>query len=208
MQPENLLLDCYNNIKICDLGWAAEDVNQKRTTFCGTYEYMAPEMLFKTDYDHRVDIWALGVLLYELLHGHAPFKGKTVVEVQESMLKGGYHINPNLSESARDLISNILQISVGKRFRIEQIFKHPWVKEMESHINNYLRLDNVELPHEVCQKISKIPAMPLYKAKRDTDQHKNTDHRKNNSMNIMEPNKEAPLHVSLTKPTKVNHHSH
>ena len=49
----------------------------KRSTFCGTYEYMAPEMLFKGEYDYRVDIWALGVLLYEMLHGRAPFKGKT-----------------------------------------------------------------------------------------------------------------------------------
>jgi serine/threonine protein kinase len=51
---------------------------------------MAPEMLFKTEYDHHVDVWALGVLLYELLHGYAPFKGKTANEVQESVLKGGY----------------------------------------------------------------------------------------------------------------------
>lgn len=51
---------------------------------------MAPEMLFKGEYDYRVDIWALGILLYELLHGHAPFKGKNALEVQDSMLKGGY----------------------------------------------------------------------------------------------------------------------
>lgn len=49
---------------------------------------MAPEMLFKGEYDYRVDIWALGVLLYEMLHGYAPFKGKNAVDVQEAMLAG------------------------------------------------------------------------------------------------------------------------
>ena len=43
---------------------------------------MAPEMIFKTEYDYRVDIWAMGVLLYEMLHGNAPFKGKNSSEVQ------------------------------------------------------------------------------------------------------------------------------
>ena len=82
IQPENLLLDQYLNIKICDFGWCAENCAIKRTTFCGTYEYMAPEMIFRSEYDYRVDIWAVGVLLYELLHGTAPFKGKSIEEVQ------------------------------------------------------------------------------------------------------------------------------
>lgn len=78
MQPENLLLDRHLNIKLCDFGWCAENINTSRTTFCGTYEYMAPEMLFGTSYDYKVDNWALGVLLYELVHGHAPFRGESV----------------------------------------------------------------------------------------------------------------------------------
>ena len=51
---------------------------------------MAPEMLFKAEYDYRVDIWALGILLYEMLHGFAPFKGKNAGDVQEAMLRGNY----------------------------------------------------------------------------------------------------------------------
>jgi serine/threonine protein kinase len=51
---------------------------------------MAPEMLFKAEYDYRVDIWAIGVLLYEMLHGNAPFRGNTAEEVQQSMLGGIY----------------------------------------------------------------------------------------------------------------------
>ena len=75
MQPENLLLDRHLNIKLCDFGWCAEGITTARNTFCGTYEYMAPEMLFGNNYDFSIDIWALGVLLYEMVHGHAPFRG-------------------------------------------------------------------------------------------------------------------------------------
>lgn len=61
------------NVKICDFGWVADDIHRKRTTFCGTYEYMAPEMVAEVPYDYKIDIWALGILLYELNHGKAPF---------------------------------------------------------------------------------------------------------------------------------------
>ena len=64
IKPENLLLDKDHNIKLCDLGWTIQGVHQLHSTFCGTYQYMAPEMIFEHSYDHKVDIWALGVLLY------------------------------------------------------------------------------------------------------------------------------------------------
>ncbi len=74
LKPENLLLDRERNIKLCDFGWSAEaSVQQKRTTFCGTIDYMAPEMIKNQAHDHTLDIWCLGVLLYEMVHGFAPF---------------------------------------------------------------------------------------------------------------------------------------
>lgn len=77
IKPENILLDHNLNVKICDLGWAAEDIKQNRKTFCGTYEYMAPEMVLERQYNYKIDIWALGILLYELTHGVAPFQAKS-----------------------------------------------------------------------------------------------------------------------------------
>jgi serine/threonine protein kinase len=110
LKPENLLLDKDLNIKICDLGWIVEGINLPHSTFCGTYEYMAPEMLFEKDYDHRIDIWALGVLLYELLHGFAPFEGDTVEAVRDAMLQGEIHIDPSLSSNVQNLIFNLLKV--------------------------------------------------------------------------------------------------
>ena len=67
-------MDSKGDIKLCDFGWSAEQRNSVvRNTFCGTVDYMAPEMIDNVPHDHRIDIWCLGILLFELVHGYAPF---------------------------------------------------------------------------------------------------------------------------------------
>ena len=73
LKPENCLIDNYDNIKLCDFGWTVE-CNNKRVTFCGTYEYMAPEIIKELPYTNMIDVWSLGVLLYELIHSYSPFR--------------------------------------------------------------------------------------------------------------------------------------
>ena len=77
IKPENLLLDKNCTLKVCDFGWCIllKNNDDQRETFCGTYEYIAPELYNNKKYDKSVDIWSLGVLLYEMLHGHSPYKG-------------------------------------------------------------------------------------------------------------------------------------
>ena len=58
-------------MKVCDFGFAANC--EPRMTLCGTVEYMAPEMILRKSYTHKIDIWGLGILLFELIEGHAPF---------------------------------------------------------------------------------------------------------------------------------------
>lgn len=76
LKPENILLDSNLNVKLCDFGFTAKEQKEvARTTFCGTYEYMAPETLQGMNQTKKTDIWSLGILLYELFHLQAPFAG-------------------------------------------------------------------------------------------------------------------------------------
>ena len=102
-KPENLLLDKNMTVKLCDFGWSAEKFgSDQRKTFCGTCEYMAPEMLRHQPHDFSLDLWCLGILLYEFLHGYTPFRGKTEHEVCENILrKKPIVFGTNLSEEVR-----------------------------------------------------------------------------------------------------------
>lgn len=73
LKPENCLV-ANDNIKVCDFGWTVEVSSGTRDTFCGTYEYMAPEVVKERPYNHAIDVWSLGVLLYELIHSYSPFR--------------------------------------------------------------------------------------------------------------------------------------
>jgi serine/threonine protein kinase len=128
IKPENLLLDKNHNIKLCDFGWSARRITEKRTTFCGTYEYMAPEIVYKKTYDYRVDVWSLGVLLYELIHKEAPYKGRSLEEICKSLSKPQITFNSSVHPEAKDLILKILKANPQDRLSIQQILEHPWVK--------------------------------------------------------------------------------
>lgn len=87
IKPENLLLDPKNRIKLADFGWSviAMAPYQTRHTFCGTPYYMSPEIVDGKPYDHRVDLWSIGVLTYELLIGKTPFENKNHMEMYEDI---------------------------------------------------------------------------------------------------------------------------
>lgn len=59
-------------VKICDFGWSIE-TEDLRETFCGTPLYIAPEILLQKGYDHKIDVWCMGILTFELLYGRVPF---------------------------------------------------------------------------------------------------------------------------------------
>jgi len=88
---------------------------------------MAPEIVYKKPYDYRVDIWSLGVLLYELIHGESPYKGRSLADICKSLSRGLIKFSYNCHADAKDLIQSILKQNPNDRLSISQILSHPWV---------------------------------------------------------------------------------
>lgn len=139
VKPENILLDKNLNAKLCDFGWSAEyDENTRRQTVCGTYEYMAPEILFKKQQDTGIDVWALGILLYELLHNKAPFSGRSLVEVSKKIASKSIEFSSKVPQDAKDLVISILKLNPKERPTIPQLLKSAFVQRTYGQIDESL----------------------------------------------------------------------
>ncbi len=115
IKPENILIN-NGRCKIADFGWSNVD-DEFRNTFCGTPDYLAPEMINGTGHNEKLDIWTLGVLMYELLHGNPPFSPKEKPNdarlmqklIEKNILNGIIDLDPNISVEARNAIIALLK---------------------------------------------------------------------------------------------------
>ena len=142
LKPENLLINQKNIIKLCDFGWSVKLNDDKRTTFCGTVEYMAPEIIKKQKYDEAIDIWSLGVLLYELVHSYSPFFSEDldVKKIGKNITHNNLKFKDGLSKEYKDLVQRLLVKDGSKRIKLEDIFQHSF---MTKYINMiYLQVNN------------------------------------------------------------------
>ncbi|KAI9823530.1 MAG: Serine/threonine-protein kinase ark1 [Sarea resinae] len=112
IKPENILVGIHGELKIADFGWSVHAPNNRRQTMCGTLDYLPPEMLKPGSqdnfYSEKVDLWSLGVLMYEFLVGEAPFED-TMIMTQRRIARGEMTIPPFVSAEARDLIKKVCQ---------------------------------------------------------------------------------------------------
>uniref|UniRef100_A0A8D8Y431 cGMP-dependent protein kinase n=1 Tax=Cacopsylla melanoneura TaxID=428564 RepID=A0A8D8Y431_9HEMI len=134
LKPENLLLSTSGYVKLVDFGFAKKLIGGRKTwTFCGTPEYVAPEVILNRGHDISADYWSLGVLMFELLTGTPPFTGSDPMKTYNIILKGidAIEFPRNITRNATALIKKLCRDNPAERLGyqkggISEIQKHKW----------------------------------------------------------------------------------
>ncbi|GAX14330.1 aurora kinase A [Fistulifera solaris] len=127
IKPENLLVGVNDDIKIADFGWSVHAPTSRRNTLCGTLDYLAPEMVEGREHDKQIDVWSLGVLLYEFLVGNPPFEAENHSATYRRISRIDLRFPRHVPTDAQDLIRRLLVKDPTKRMSLEEVPRHPWV---------------------------------------------------------------------------------
>ncbi|CAB1329427.1 unnamed protein product [Coregonus sp. 'balchen'] len=127
LKPENILLDSQGHVVLTDFGLCKEGVEPETTTstFCGTPEYLAPEILRKEPYDRTVDWWCLGAVLYEMIYSLPPFYSRDMSEMHDGVLHKPLPLPPGKSDAVCSLLQSLLQKDQHCRLGAIDDFKGP-----------------------------------------------------------------------------------
>ncbi|XP_056460765.1 serine/threonine-protein kinase N1b isoform X2 [Gadus chalcogrammus] len=138
LKLDNLLLDTEGFVKIADFGLCKEGMGfgDRTSTFCGTPEFLAPEVLTDTSYTRAVDWWGLGVLIYEMMVGESPFPGDDEEEVFDSIVNDEVRYPRFLSTDAIAIMRRLLRRNPERRLGsgekdAEDVKKQPFFKTMD-----------------------------------------------------------------------------
>ncbi|KAJ3018805.1 hypothetical protein HKX48_002622 [Thoreauomyces humboldtii] len=135
LKPENILLDFTGHIALCDFGLCKLNMKDgnKTNTFCGTPEYLAPELLLGQGYTKVVDWWTIGILLYEMLTGLPPFYDENTNDMYKKILSQELTFPDDVSPVAKDLLKQLLDREPTKRLGhsgADEIKRHPFFADI------------------------------------------------------------------------------
>ncbi|CAJ0763871.1 15311_t:CDS:10 [Entrophospora sp. SA101] len=138
LKPENILLDATGHIALCDFGLCKENLatGQTTNTFCGTSEYLAPEVLAECGYGKSVDWWSLGILFYEMIAGFSPFYTNDTQLMYRRILFGKLKFPKGFfSDDAKSLIKGLLARNphnrLGSNGDAEDLKRHPFFANVD-----------------------------------------------------------------------------
>jgi len=135
LKPENLLFkdDTYTVLKIADFGESKHCTGQTLSTYCGTPDYMAPEIIQAKEYGVEVDMWAMGCIAYIMMAGFPPFDGENDAEILSSIVAVKFDFPmpewEGYSKECKDFISGLLVADRSKRMTSQQALDHPFMKK-------------------------------------------------------------------------------
>jgi len=160
LKPENILLTEDGHICMTDFGISKEGLisdNDRTATFCGTPEYLAPEILQGKSYGKAVDWWSFGTLMFEMLTGLPPFYSQDVQEMYNKIMNDKLTFPPHVSPEARSLLTGLLERIPEKRISDPALIKkHPYFKGLDWD--------------KIVRKEVEPPFIPNVKGKSDTSQ--------------------------------------
>ena len=198
IKPENILLTKEKDAKLCDFGWCAELSLGNRATFCGTFEYMAPELVKETPYDKAIDVWSLGILLFEMVHAHSPFKANSAKDYEgifENILDKEIPFREDCTEEFKKIVTRCLEKDANKRPKINELLQKEVKKVRKNSMKEFLvktdspiKKENLKerdtnLVNKVLRKLDKKPTKAEVKGS---------------------TSKKVTLVSSATKPVKMN----
>ncbi|XP_052027496.1 ribosomal protein S6 kinase alpha-6 isoform X2 [Apodemus sylvaticus] len=136
LKPENILLDEIGHIKLTDFGLSKESVDQEKKaySFCGTVEYMAPEVVNRRGHSQSADWWSYGVLMFEMLTGTLPFQGKDRNETMNMILKAKLGMPQFLSAEAQSLLRMLFKRNPANRLGsegVEEVKRHAFFASID-----------------------------------------------------------------------------
>ncbi|XP_050998365.1 ribosomal protein S6 kinase alpha-6 isoform X2 [Acomys russatus] len=136
LKPENILLDEIGHIKLTDFGLSKESVDQEKKaySFCGTVEYMAPEVVNRRGHSQSADWWSYGVLMFEMLTGTLPFQGKDRNETMNMILKAKLGMPQFLSAEAQSLLRMLFKRNPANRLGsegVEEVKRHAFFESVD-----------------------------------------------------------------------------
>uniref|UniRef100_A0A7S3D7P0 non-specific serine/threonine protein kinase n=1 Tax=Palpitomonas bilix TaxID=652834 RepID=A0A7S3D7P0_9EUKA len=133
MKPQNILICSNGVVKLCDFGFARSMSSKTLclTSIKGTPLYMAPELVQEKPYNHTVDLWSLGVILFELFSGSPPFYANSIYSLIQLIVKDPIKWPTNMSPNFRSFLQGLLQKDPSKRLDWPGLLQHPFIKGVE-----------------------------------------------------------------------------
>ncbi len=174
LKPENILINSDNHIKLADFGLAKEGVNDSTMTksFCGSPAYLSPEMIIRKGAGKSADMYGIGAVLYEMIHGTPPFFSNNIKTLYKNITQSKLMLPDYFSDELKDLLKQLLCKDPYKRIGVldkNELKRHVWFKGI-----NWKKIANKEVE----------PPLDLIKIKRDLENDNINTSSKNNKIDF------------------------